>query len=427
MSFNNRYLFPDTAEVNSQGHLAIGSRDVMSLAEEFGTPLYVMDEATLRARCRSFVDTFRKRHKNTSVIYACKAFINPALARILQEEGLGLDVVSGGELAVAQRIEYDPKKIYFHGNNKSMAELDMALDYGVGRIVIDNFHEISLLSKIASERGMVQDVLIRISPSVDPHTHAHTTTGVLDSKFGFPIETGQAEEAIRLTRNEKSLNLLGLHFHLGSPIFELDPYTEAMEVTLSFAKDLGLTLKELSPGGGFAIPYTIEQKPPDMEEYVEAIVSPIEGTDVHLVIEPGRSIVGTAGVALYQVGATKDIPDVRKYVSVDGGMGDNIRPALYDARYEVIVANKVNMTEEERVSIAGKFCESGDILLPDSYLPKLDPGDILAVPASGAYAPSMASNYNMAPRPAIVIVKDGDARVIRRRESYEDLMRNDVI
>ncbi len=427
MSFDNKYLFPDTAAVNAEGHLTLGGIDVISLAKEFGTPLYVMDEDTLRGRCRAFVDSFRRRHSNTSVVYACKAFINPALARILQEEGLGLDVVSGGELAVAQRIEFDAKKIYFHGNNKSQEELAMALDYGIGRVVVDNFHEISLLSKTASDKGLVQDILIRVSPGIDPHTHAHTTTGVLDSKFGFPIETGQAEEAVKMVQSEKGLRLLGLHFHLGSPIFELEPYTRALEVTLAFASRLGLTLKELSPGGGFAIPYTMDQRPPDIEEYVDAIVSPIDGMDIHLVIEPGRAIIGSAGVALYEVGSYKDIPDVRKYVSVDGGMGDNIRPALYNAKYEVVVANKINMPEEERVSIAGKFCESGDILLPDSFLPKLEPGDILAVPSAGAYAPAMASNYNMAPRPAIILVKDGKARLIRRRESYEDLMRNDVL
>ncbi|MBI2856375.1 MAG: diaminopimelate decarboxylase [Chloroflexi bacterium] len=427
MSFDNRFLFPDTAAVSSQGHLALGGCDVTSLAAEFGTPLYVFDEATLRNRCREFVVEFQRRYTNSAVIYACKAFINPALARLLQEEGLGLDVVSGGELAVAQRVEFPGEKIYFHGNNKSREELEMALGYGIGRVVVDNFHEVSLLGQAASRRGVVQDVLIRVSPGIDPHTHAYTTTGVLDSKFGFPIETGQAQEAIEKARAERSLRVLGLHFHLGSPIFKLEPYTRAIEVTLEFASRVGLPLEEISPGGGFAIAYTRDQAPPSVGEYAEAIVSPLAGARTRLVVEPGRAITGPAGVALYQVGASKDIPGIRKYVSIDGGMGDNIRPALYQARYEAVVANKMEMPEEERVSIAGKFCESGDVLLRDSLLPRLEAGDLLAVPASGAYAPSMASNYNMAPRPAIVMVKDNQARLIRRRESYEDLMRNDVL
>ena len=426
MSFDNRILFPDTAEVNSQGHLALGGCDVTSLAAEFGTPLYVFDETTLRNRCQEFVGAFQRVYADSTVVYACKAFINPTLARLLQEEGLGLDVVSGGELSVAQRVEFPGSKIYFHGNNKSREELEMALDYGIGRVVVDNFHEISLLAQAASRRGVVQDVLIRVSPGIDPHTHAYTTTGVLDSKFGFPIETGQAQEAIEKANAERSLKVLGLHFHLGSPIFELEPYTRAMEVTLEFASRVGLPLQEISPGGGFAIAYTRDQRPPSVAEYAEAIVTPLAGTQARLVVEPGRAIVGSAGVALYQVGASKDIPGVRKYVSVDGGMGDNIRPALYEAKYEAVVANKMEIAEEERVSIAGKFCESGDVLLRDGLFPRLEAGDILAVPASGAYAPSMANNYNMAPRPAIVMVKDGQARLIRRRESFEDLMRNDV-
>ena len=323
-------------------------------------------------------------------------------------------------------MEFPAEKIYFHGNNKSQDEIDMALNYGIGRFVIDNFHEISLLSEAARQRGIVQDVLIRISPSVDPHTHSYTTTGTLDSKFGFPIETGQAKEAIEKTMAEKSLNLLGLHFHLGSPIFELEPYSKAIEVTLAFSKEMGLPLKELSPGGGFAISYTKDQVPPPIADYAEEIVSAMGSNEARLIIEPGRSIIGRAGVACYRVGGQKDIPGIRKYVSVDGGMGDNIRPALYQAAYEAVVANKMGLSEQERVSIAGKFCESGDILLYDSVLPKLESGDILTVPASGAYSPSMASNYNMAPRPPIVMVKDGSARLIRKRETYQDLIRNDV-
>lgn len=428
MSFPNASLFPHTAEVSSQGNLILGGCDTVQLAAEFGTPLYVFDEVTLREKCREFVGGFQERYPDSTVIYACKAFINVSLAHLLKEEGLGLDVVSGGELAVAQRVDFPPERIYFHGNNKSQEELEMALDYGIGRVVVDNFHEIDLLGKIASRRGLVQDVLIRVSPGIDPHTHVYTTTGVLDSKFGFPIQTGQAREAAEKAMRAKDMRVVGLHFHLGSPIFELEPYVRAMEVTLDFASQVGLPLREISPGGGFAIAYTREQKPPSVEEYADAIVSTLQGPDrPHLVIEPGRAIVGRAGVALYSIGASKDVPGVRKYISIDGGMGDNIRPALYQAQYEAVIANKMEEEEDELVSIAGKFCESGDVLLWDVLFPRLEPGDILAVPAAGAYAPSMASNYNLVPRPAIVMVKDGQARLIRRRETYADLMRNDLV
>ena len=428
MSFPNASLFPYTAQVSAQGNLVLGGCDVVQLAAEFGTPLYVFDEVTLRGRCREFVAGFQERYPDTTVIYACKAFINVSLARLFMEEGLGLDVVSGGELAVAQRVEFPPQRIYFHGNNKSREELEMALEYGIGRVVVDNFHEMDLLGKIASRRGVVQDVLLRVSPGVDPHTHAYTTTGVLDSKFGFPIETGQAREAVERATRERGMRVVGLHFHLGSPIFELEPYTRAMEVTLEFASQVGLPLQEISPGGGFAIAYTRDQRPPSVKEYADAIASTLQGPDSpHLVVEPGRAIVGRAGVALYAIGASKDIPGVRKYVSIDGGMGDNIRPALYQAQYEAVIANKMDEEVEEMVSIAGKFCESGDVLLRDVLFPRMEPGDVLAVPAAGAYAPSMASNYNLVPRPAIIMVKDGQARLIRRRETYEDLMRNDLV
>ena len=428
MSFPSASLFPYTAEVDSRGSLVLGGCDTGRLVEEFGTPLYVFDEDTLRGRCREFVGGFRERYPYSDVIYACKAFINVALAQLLKEEGLGLDVVSGGELAVAQRAEFPPERVYFHGNNKSREELEMALEYGIGRVVVDNFHEIDLLGEIASQRGVVQDILLRVSPGVDPHTHVYTTTGVLDSKFGFSIQTGQAGEAVDRAMNGSGMRLMGLHFHLGSPIFELEPYTKAMEVTLDFAAQVGLPLQEISPGGGFAIAYTRDQRPPAVEEYADAIASTLGGpVSPHLTVEPGRAIVGRAGVALYSVGGSKDVPGIRKYVSVDGGMGDNIRPALYQAQYEAVIANKMVEEELEQVSIAGKFCESGDVLLRDVLIPRLEPGDILAVPAAGAYAPSMASNYNLVPRPAIVMVKDGQARLIRRRESYEDLMRNDLV
>ncbi len=429
-------VFPDTAEVTPQGRLVIGGCDTLELASEYGTPVYVLDEDTLRDRCRSFVREFQRRHPASRVSYACKAYVNPALARIFHEEGLGLDVVSGGEFAIARSVDFPLDRVYFHGNNKSPAELTEAVQHGIGYVVIDSFHELDLLEGVASAAGKVQDILIRVSPGVDPHTHVYTTTGVLDSKFGFSIQTGHAAQAVRQALAASHLRLRGLHFHLGSPIFELEPYGAATDLVLRFAaqfREEGLDLQEFSPGGGFAIAYTRDQKPPEIAEYAEAIVSTMTGTcrelgmaPPRLVVEPGRSIIGPAGVALYRVGAIKDIPGVRKYVSVDGGMGDNIRPALYQASYEVVAAAKADLEGGETVTIAGKYCESGDLLASDVMLPDLAPGDLIAVPAAGAYCPSMASNYNLNPRPPMVLIKDGRSRLIRRRESYQDLMLCDV-
>ena len=313
----------------------------------------------------------------------------------------------------------------------------MALDYGVGRIVVDNFGELELLDGIARSRGAVQDVMLRLSPGVDPHTHVHTTTGTLDSKFGFAIETGDAEEAMRRAVKADGLDLVGVHMHLGSPIFELEPYAIGIDAVLSFVASLdldGFALREFSPGGGFAVGYLRDRPPPAIGAYADVIVSAVERrcSDLglgspRLVVEPGRAIVGRAGVALYSVGSVKDIPGVRKYVSVDGGMGDNIRPALYDAAYEAVVANRMSDPPAETVTLAGKFCESGDVLIRDIELPVLERGDLIAIPASGAYAPSMASNYNLNPRPAVVMVADGQARLIRRRETYQDMMLCDVV
>ena len=432
-------VLPDTAEVNSQGHLVIGGCDVVDLAgeERFGTPLYIFDEETLRGRCREFVREFRGRHADTTVVYASKAYINPALARVMMEEGLGLDVVSGGELAIAATVGYPPENIYFHGNNKGERELRDSLEYGIGRVVVDNFHELEVLDRLAGEAKRVQDIMIRVSPGVDPHTHVYTTTGVLDSKFGFSVQTGDAEEAIRAALGSRNLNLVGLHFHLGSPLFEVEPYRVATKLVLELASRLredGLVLRELSPGGGFAINYTRDQNAPSVAEYAEAIVSTTKETcrdlgmkPPRLVVEPGRAIVGPAGVAVYRVGAIKDIPGVRKYVSVDGGMGDNIRPALYEAAYETMAANKMTIEPSEKVTIAGKYCESGDVLVRDALLPPLESGDLVALPASGAYCLPMASVYNLNPRPPIVLAKDGEARLIRRRESYRDIISCDVV
>ena len=429
-------VLPDTAEIDAQGQLYIGGCSSLEIADEYGTPVYVLDEATLRNRCRSFVEEFNRLYPGTRVLYASKAYINPALARIFHEEGLGLDVVSGGELAVAQAAGFPLEIVYFHGNNKTPDELEEAVKLGIGRVVVDSFHELDLLNRIAADAGKSQNILIRVSPGIDPHTHAYTTTGIIDSKFGFSIQTGDAARAIRQALAAPNLNLRGLHFHLGSPIFELEPYQAATDLVLRFAagfREEGLELQEFSPGGGFAIAYTRDQQPPTVAEYAEAIAGTMLsacdelGLDLPtLLVEPGRSIIGPAGVALYRIGAIKDIPGVRKYVSVDGGMGDNIRPALYQASYEVISANKANSGVTETVTIAGKYCESGDVLASDVLLPTAEPGDVIAIPASGAYCPSMASNYNLNPRPPMVLVREGQSRLIRRRESYQDMMLCDL-
>jgi diaminopimelate decarboxylase len=428
-----RPLLPDTARTSPQGHLCIGGCDVADLAREFGTPLYVFDEETLRGRCREFLRAFRGAYPDSRVVYACKAYINPILARLFQEEGLGLDVVSGGELAVARAVGFPPQAIVFHGNNKSPQEVEEALEYGVGRIVVDNARELALLAEAAARRGVVQPILLRVTPGVDPHTHVYTTTGVVDSKFGFPLEGGQAEEAVRRALSSPHLALKGLHFHLGSPIFAGEPYAQAIALVVAFAARSGAPLEELSPGGGFAVPYVRGQQAPSPADYARVIAAALrEACDRHglplprLIVEPGRAIVGPSAVALYRVGVVKEVPGVRTYVAVDGGMGDNIRPALYGARYEAIAATKLFAAPTTTVTIAGKYCESGDILVRDASLPPLEPGDLVAIPVAGAYSPSMASTYNLNGRPAMVLVRNGAARLMRRRETYRDLMALDI-
>ncbi len=427
-------LLPMTAEVNSDEHLSIGGCDLTELAAEFGTPLYIYDEVTIRQMCRQFMAGFRDEYEATRVTYASKAFTNPSLLRIIMEEGLGLDVVTGGELAFAKAVEFTPGEISFHGNNKSGSELEEALAYGVRHVVLDGLSEMDLLNDIASESGVQQEVLLRLSPNVDPHTHRLTTTGILDSKFGFPMETGAAEQAVqKVITGLSHLKLTGLHFHLGSPIFELEPYVEAIDCVMDFAKDMqekyGLELREFSPGGGFAIGYVGDSLPPNVRDYAIAITGAVRRKCAQLgleepilTIEPGRAIVGRGGVALYTVGTVKEIPDVRTYVAVDGGMGDNIRPALYNAGYTVFSADRPLERSTDRVTVVGKFCESGDVLASEVFVPRQVRGGLLAVPAAGAYCMAMASNYNMVPRPAVVMVNNSNARLIRRRESYPDIM-----
>ncbi len=433
----NRELLPMTAALNAAGRLTVGGCDVVSLAETYGTPLYIYDEHTIRSMCRAFVGGFESEYPDSHVSYSSKAFASPALAKILEEEGVGMDVVTGGELAIARAADFPPAEINFHGNNKGRVELEEALDYGIELVTVDSMYEIDLLDELARKKGVTQQVLLRVSPSIDGHTHLLTSTGVLDQKFGFPIETGQAEEAVRHALARANLDVVGIHFHLGSPIFELEPYTQAIPYVLDFVskmRDHGLEQRIFSPGGGFAIGYVSDTPPPEISEYAAAISASVReacdrfGLDEpRLILEPGRAIVGRAGVAVYSVGGTKDIPGVRKYVSVDGGMGDNIRPALYGAGYSIVKANAPGEPPAGNVTIAGKYCESGDLLVKDAPLPPLETGDVVAVAASGAYCLSMASNYNMSLRPAVVFVSDGEARLIRRRETYDDLLSSSIL
>ncbi len=433
-------VFPESAAVLPNGRLEIGGIDVVELAATHGTPLYVFDEAQLRLSARRFRDALDQRYPaESSIVYASKAFSNVALFRLLAEEGLGFDVVSGGEMAVTEAAGIDPARLHFHGNNKGPEELEHAVEANIGVIVVDNLHELSLLESILERLGRTQQISLRVSPGVDPHTHTHTTTGVLDSKFGLAIQTGQAEEAVKQAMASDRVDLAGLHFHLGSPIFELEPFEEAIRVAMEFASRMkeayGFAMRLFSPGGGFAVNYLTTDQAPSADRYVETISRAIiEGCDIYgldlpaISIEPGRSIVGPAGVALYTVGATKVLPDIRTYVSVDGGMGDNIRPAIYGSEYEAVLASRMNDPETVTVTIAGKYCESGDILVRDCSLPEPAAGDILAIPTVGAYCLAMSSTYNANPRPEVLLISQhGHAQTIRRRETYSDLLRLDVM
>ncbi|PZC42986.1 MAG: diaminopimelate decarboxylase [Chloroflexi bacterium] len=426
-------LLPITATIDTAGHLLVAGCDVVALSEEHGTPFYLYDEATIRTICREYRSAFAERLPRVRVLYAAKAFLNPALAGLLADEGVGMDIVSGGELWVAQSGGFPAEQMAFHGNNKSEIELTEAVEAGVGRIILDNEHELGLLERIAAERGVRQAVMLRVTPGIDAHTHTKTTTGLVDSKFGLPLVGGAAEAAVVRLRDSESLDLTGYHVHLGSPIFEMQPYEAGIAVMTEFAAAMrdrhGVTWREFSPGGGFALGYTPDKPPPPIAAYAETIATALRAgcaqhglplPEVH--IEPGRSVVGRAGVAVYTVGARKEIPGVRTYVSVDGGMADNIRPAMYGSAYTAVVANRMRDAAEETVAIAGKFCESGDVLIKEIALPHLQPGDLVALPASGAYNLAMESNYNLAQRPPVLFLRDGAARLVRRRQTYRDLV-----
>lgn len=435
-------LFPDDTHLDDEGRLWLGECAVAALAEEFGTPLYLFDAGTLRNRCRAYRAALQEHYPGPAgVSYASKAGLNLSLARLFAGEGLGLDVVSGGELYVALRAGVPAGRIHFHGNNKSPAELAEALDAGVGRIVVDNFYELDLLESLLAERRGSrpgrQKIWLRLSPNIDAHTHEYRKTGLLDSKFGFAIATGDAERALRRALASPHLEPVGLHAHIGSQITETGPFAATVAQLLEFAAAMraghNFSLRELSPGGGWGVAGPDPDPPPQPAAYVAHVCRALvdacgrHGLDLPaLILEPGRSIVAPAGVAVYRVGARKEIPGVRTYVSVDGGLADNIRPALYGARYAALAVGKSPGAPTETVTIAGKYCESGDVLIRDIDLPRLAPGDLLAVPMAGAYCLPMSSNYNLARRPAVVLVDGGQARLIQRRETYEDLVARDA-
>ena len=424
-------------QVNAQGHLTIGGQDTVELAKQYGTPLYVMDEDLIRKHCRSFKQSMDKFYQGKGLVcYASKAFSCKAIYRVMQEEGLGVDVVSGGELYTAMQTGFDSSKICFHGNNKTTEELQMALDYQVGRIIVDNIYELHQLEQMCQEQGKTARIMFRIKPGVDAHTHNFIRTGQIDSKFGFALETGEAMEAVKEALQCKSLHLCGLHCHIGSQILDTNGFEAAAEVMMQFIatiqKELHITIEELNLGGGFGICYTEQDDPIPYEQYMEAVSKVIHRCSEEygvpqpfILIEPGRSIVAPAGITLFTVGGKKVIPNIRTYVSIDGGMCDNPRYILYQSAYDAIVANKADQPKDTKVTIAGKCCESGDLIGENMPLQACEPGDIIAVCATGAYNYSMSSNYNRLQKPAVVFVKDGTSRVVVKRETLQDLVRND--
>ncbi|HSF02299.1 MAG TPA: diaminopimelate decarboxylase [Solirubrobacterales bacterium] len=418
-------VYPLGSRVNERRHLEVGGCDVVEVAAEFGTPAYIYAEEDIRARARSYLDAFRTRTDDFEVLYASKAAPITAIYRLCANEGLSVDVASGGELHMALGAGFDPARVYMHGNNKTEAELRYAVEAGVGHLIVDSFGEIARLDALLNRP---QDVLIRVTPGILPSTHSSVQTGGLDSKFGFGLEDGLAARAIAEVRASRHLRLVGLHAHIGSQIFELEPYAAAIEA-LAGLVDGEWECRILNVGGGLGIAYTSADQPPSIDSYAEVKVGGVQRVFdpvPRILIEPGRSLVGNAGVTVYEVGTVKEIPGVRTYLSVDGGMSDNLRPMLYGSRYEAIVANRAGDMPNTLATVAGMHCESGDILIRDAMLADPRPGDILVTPATGAYGYAMASNYNGVPRPPVVFCKDGDARLVVRRETYEELTARDV-
>jgi len=421
-----------TMEVRDN-ELYIGGVASTELVKNYGTPLYVIDEKLVRNTCKSYYDAFKVKEGKNRVAYAGKAFLPMEMCRIINEEGLCLDVVSGGELFTAYKAGFPLEKVFFHGNNKSHEEIKLGINLGVGTFVVDNLYEIELIDKYAKEKNVVQNIYFRITPGIEAHTHDYIQTGQIDSKFGFTIDSEALDFAIKTAKEKENIKLIGIHAHIGSQIFDIEPYGDLVRLMFTLAKrirdEFDIDITDVDLGGGIGVYYTDEDEPKSAQQFCETIVNKAEEIAKELrmevprlVIEPGRSVIGNAGSTLYTIGAIKSVLDIRKYVSIDGGMTDNIRPALYNAAYECALANRMNDEEKEVVTVAGKCCESGDILLKDVEINKVNSGDILVVPTTGAYGYSMSNNYNKTPKAAVVSVMDGNTKVMCRRQSYEELI-----
>ena len=418
-------------------NLIIGGIKAKDLAKDYGTPLYVMDEQLLIDNCRDYVKYFKVNSENNRVAFAGKAFLTLEMCRLIDREGLYLDVVSGGELYTAYMANFPMEKIYFHGNNKTLEEIEFGIKLGVGRFIVDNLWEMIKINEISEKYNKVQKVYLRLTPGIEAHTHEYIKTGQIDSKFGFAPVGNIIMDAIKKALELENIELVGLHCHIGSQIFETEPFADAAEVMINFINNIrqetGHMIEELDLGGGFGIYYSEGDKPKETKEYCDIILNRVNEVcnklslkKPILTIEPGRSIVANAGTTLYTIGSIKEIPGVRKYLAIDGGMTDNIRPALYEAKYEALIANKASGNIESKVTVAGKCCESGDILLQDINLQEAESGDILAVLSTGAYGFSMSSGYNKNLRPAVVFVRNGEAKVVCKRQSYEELLINEI-
>ena len=428
----------DCLNVNEKGHLEIGGCDTIDLAEKYGTPLYVVDENEIRKNCRAFVKSIEDNYNgHGTVAYASKAFSCMEMYRICKQENMSIDTVSAGEIYTALKAGFPAERIYFHGNNKTLDEIEFALDNNVGRIVVDNLTELEKIEKAAEKRNITAKIMFRIKPGIDAHTHSFIRTGQIDSKFGLALENGEAMVGVKRALDLKNVELCGLHCHIGSQIFDISPFELAAEVMMDFIakikEETGAEIKELNLGGGFGIKYTGEDKPAPYSDYMNRVAAVIKKkAEEHsmelpfIIIEPGRSIAGAAGITLYTVGAVKEIENVRTYVSIDGGMTDNPRYILYQSTYEILCTNKANEPKTEKITLAGKCCESGDLIQENAMIQKVVPGDTIAVLSTGAYNYSMASNYNRIGRPAVVMTNNGESRIIVKRESFEDLVRNDV-
>ncbi len=419
-------VYPAGSRVNELGHLEVAGCDVVELAERFGTPAYIYAEDDIRRRAEEYLRAFAGRTSSYEVIYASKSLPCTAVYRLMRDAGLSVDVASGGELHIALAAGFDPARIHMHGNNKTQHELRYAFDSGVGHLILDSFDEIELADRLLDRP---QRVLIRVTPGIKPSTHDYVQTGQLDSKFGFGLADRLAERAVERVRESQNLELVGLHAHIGSQIFELEPYVKAIEVIAEFCDSVDLAPELLNVGGGLGIAYLDSDEPPSIEDYVDVKVGGVQRVfdpAPRILVEPGRSLVGNAGVTAYRVGTVKEIPGVRTYVAVNGGMSDNLRPMLYGSRYEAVIADRAAETPDRPATVAGMHCESGDVLVRDAELAAPQVGDVLVTPATGAYGHAMANNYNGVPRPPVIFCRDGEARVVVRRETWDDLLSRDT-